>query len=285
MVNKYIFIKDENYKSSLFNNSIEYLYNKKLLLNESAGSIPYKIKFTSEEDAYNIIHNYPINFKKIGNGNCALISFGGTINFINIDELIKEVDKTGFLVYGATPPSNYSEEKTLANAKILKMPFTNSIGFTFIYFVIIKIENTPIYYFILNDALVQSISNFDQIIDTIHFQQLKAHTNSLRDCIFALNWERDNIIIYPEQTTISFFDNTLIQTEEEKKEIFKTLSLDIDAVNCSYKIENYSIKICDVSGDTGIIKIKILNNLFLDKIIPEEKLEWTFIIVKNNCQS
>jgi len=283
MINKYIFIKDENYKTSLFNISIENLSRKKIISNKSVGSTPYKIKLLSAKEAIDISKNNSINFKQIGEGDIALISFGGTIVFIDIEELVEEVDKKGILIFGTNSFNEYNEAKILANATILNIPNKSKSDFVFIYFVITKIKGTPFYYLILNDTLVQNISNIDFIKNDIHIQQIKGSVDSLKDCIFAPNWGKDNMIIYPEQDSIVFFDNDFF-SDTEKDKIFDKIDFDIQAINCSYKINNHTIKIQNLKETIGIIKINILNNFFFKENISQEKLEWTFIIVKNNCQ-
>jgi len=290
----YVFIKDETYSSTLYNNLTEYLCKDDDFYTPLIGQAPYKIKLMPADEAAGLVGNHPMmltaktNLQEPFNLPCdkiALVSFGGAIVRPSIASLMRMADDNniGLMVSEATSNSEadllYSSFYTTANdLKEKKTPH-------YCYMMMTKLQGTNVYYLVLNPTLVQSASHVELEGDC-WIQHIKGIKDTYKDSIFTMDITPQlcaGHIVSGGLCVIDMLKDSIIQPED-REEFFLQLKLEI---NYREDAGSHLTSHSGMHGGTHIslahtkdtpLVIGVQNQLLGDFINDKEKLRWEYIV-------
>lgn len=286
---KYIFIKDESYSSTLFNNAAEYLNKDDNFTVPLLGQTPYKIKMMPVDEARNLIGKHPMLLNaetKLDNvmfnedtDKIAMVSFGGTVVRPALGTLMRMADENqvGLMVSEA---SSNKESELLYNAYYSTADAVQEKGTPhYCYMMMTKIADTDIYYLVLNPNLVHVTSHIE-IEDDVWIEQIKGVKDTIKDNIFSMKITPEvaaGHIISGGLCGIDLIGSSVIQPED-KEDFLSQLRFKMTyrKDGCSHILNEGHIFVTH-SKDTHLI-IEVENELLGDFINKDERLRWEYIL-------
>jgi hypothetical protein len=214
----------------------------------------------------------------------ALVSFGGSVRRIKIAELMRMADEgnVGMMVSKATSNSeaHLLSSSFFTTAQDLKEQDTPH----YCYLMMTKLEDTNIYYLVLNPTLVRVVSNIE-LEGNCWIEHIQGIRDTVKDNLFSMRIEpgpiANHIIVEKgEDIEIEPLCNSVIQPED-KMDVLKTLQLEIstytrEEVTTEIQGESLVIKNCINTP----LKLKIHNKLLGDFISDREQLQWEYIVTE-----